>query len=206
MFSPLTLGFTTGLLISVPLDSGSLEAINRGIQRGFLSSFLVGLGGVIGDLLCFSVLAFGFALYIERYPFLSLYTAQACVLFLFLAGVYYLMGDFMTLPKWRLGKAHFVVLWLSSPFLFGLISSLLTPTTMILTAPFCELIAEQKNSLMIAEFLAGLLLGGIIWSILLAYLSVKVGKRVSFHFKIFFRKIVGLFYISIGITIYFWSL
>jgi len=50
MLSPLALGFAAGFLLSIPPDSGSLEAINRGIHRGFLSSFLVGLGGIIGDM------------------------------------------------------------------------------------------------------------------------------------------------------------
>lgn len=200
MLSPLGLGFTAGFLLAVPPDSGTLEAINRGIHRGFLPSFLVGLGDAIGDTLCYGALLLGFTLYIEKYPFLKLYTVLACFAFLFLMGLYYLLDGRAARRMWIKGKARVVVIWFKNPFLFGLASSLLTPTTLILTAPFCGILVRQGKSLEVAELLAGFVLGGILWYTLLAFLSAGAGRRLGFHFKNSFRKIAGLFYVLTGLA------
>jgi len=200
MLSPLALGFAAGFLLSIPPDSGSLEAINRGIHRGFLSSFLVGLGGIIGDTLCYGALILGFTFYIEKYPFLKLYTILACFAFLFLVGLYYLLGNRVDRRTWVAEKARYVVFWFRNPILFGLASSLLTPTTLILTAPFCGILIGRVGILEVVELLAGFVLGGILWSALLALLSAGVGRKMGFHFKSIFRKTAGLFYILTGLA------
>lgn len=200
MLSPLALGLTAGFLLSIPPDSGSLEAVNRGIHRGFLPSFLVSSGGVAGDLLCYSALIFGFTIYIEKYPFLKLYIVLVCFAFLFWVGLCYLTGSAIIRRRWTKGKAGTVVIWFKNPFLFGLASSLLTPTTVILTAPFCGIFAGGGDFLEVTELLSGFAFGGILWSALLALLSAGARRRVGFNFKNLFRKIAGLFYVLTGVT------
>lgn len=200
MLSPLALGFAAGFLLSVTPDSSSLEVTNRGIHRGFLSSFLVGFGSVIGDTLCFGALILGFTLYIEKHPSLKLYTVLACFSFLFLVGLYYLLGSRVARRTWMKGKARYIVIWFKNPFLFGLASSLLTPTTLILTAPFCGMLVGRGKFLEVAELLAGFVLGGILWYVLLAFLAAGVGRKLGSHFKDLFRKTAGLFYVLTGLA------
>ncbi len=198
MLSFFALGFTSGFLLSISPDSGTMEAVNKGIQRGFLSSFMVGLGGVAGDIFCFCALILGFTFYFESYPSLKFYTLVLCFSFLFLAGIYNTINSrfagFARLRK----KTNFIVIWFENPFIFGFASSLLTPATTILTAPFFGMLIKQCILLEVAEMLAGFTLGGVLWSALLGSFSAIAGHKLNFNYKELFRKTAGLFYIITG--------
>lgn len=196
----MALGFATGFLLSLPPDSGSLEAVNRGINRGFLPAFLVGSGSVIGDTLCYGAVFLGFTIYFEKYPFLKFYTVLACFVFLFLAGLYYLLGEKNTRRAWIRKKTGFVVFWFRNPFIFGLLSSMLTPFTLVLTAPFCGMLVFQSGWPDMLGATTGFVLGGILWSAILAFLSARAGNKMGGVLKSLFRKMAGLFYILAGLA------
>jgi threonine/homoserine/homoserine lactone efflux protein len=197
---PLALGTAAGFLLSLPPDSAAMEAVNRGLQRGFLSSFLVGLGNITGDTLCYGVLLFGFTLYFDRFTFLRFYIILACFFFLFLVGLYYLLGSRSPAVKWLKRGVKYVAIWFHNPYLFGLASSLFTPSTLILTAPFLGMLVEGRTLQEVALLLSGFTLGGAIWSALLALLSTVIGHRLENSMKDLVRKAAGLCYLLTGLV------
>ncbi|TEB17299.1 LysE type translocator [Pelotomaculum sp. FP] len=197
---PLALGTAAGFLLSLPPDSGAMEAVNRGLQRGFLSSFLVGLGNITGDTLCYGALLFGFTLYFDRFTFLRFYVILACFFFLFLIGLYYLLGGRSPAGKWLKGRVKYVAIWFNNPYLFGLASSLFTPSTLILTAPFLGMLVGSGTLQEVALLLSGFTLGGAVWSALLALMSAVIGHRLGNSIKDLVRKAAGLCYLLTGLV------
>lgn len=51
-----------GITLAAPIGPVSLEMIKRGLSRGFLSAFVIRLGGVIGNALCLIAAYFGLGL------------------------------------------------------------------------------------------------------------------------------------------------
>jgi L-lysine exporter family protein LysE/ArgO len=196
---PFALGALAGFLLSIPPDSGAMEAVNRGLHRGFLPSFLVGLGNISGDTLCYGALLFGYTLYLERFPFLMFYIILTCFIFLFLVGLYYLLGSRNTAGRWLLGRVKHVLIWFNNPYLFGLASSLFTPSTLILTAPFLGMLVGCGTFQEVLLLLAGFTLGGAVWSALLALMSAAIGHRLGNSIKNWFRKAAGLCYLLTGL-------
>lgn len=201
---PFTLGIASGFLLSLPPDSGVMEAVNRGLQRGFLSSFLVGLGNITGDTICYSALLFGFNINFGSYPALRSYIILTCFIFLLLIGLYYLLGSNSIRGLGRIARKKHVSIWFDNSYLFGLASSAFTPSTLILTAPFLGMLIGHKTFQELTLLLTGFILGGTLWYILLASLSTVIGYRLGESIKDLFRRIAGLCYLLTGVTgIYF---
>lgn len=201
---PFTIGMASGFLLSLPPDSGVMEAVNRGLHRGFLSSFLVGLGNITGDTICYSALLFGFTINFDSFDFLKSYVILTCFIFLLLVGLYYLLGSNSFKGKWRIGRIMHVSIWFNNPYLFGLSSSILTPSTLILTAPFLGMLIGHGTFQEVTLLLTGFTLGGTVWYILLAFLSTVIGHRLKNSIKDLFRRITGLCYLLTGLVgIYF---
>jgi threonine/homoserine/homoserine lactone efflux protein len=197
---PFALGTAAGFLLSLPPDSGAMEAVNRGLQRGFLSSFLVGLGNITGDTLCYGALLFGFTLYLDRFPNLRFYIILTCFSFLFLVGLYYLLGSRCPAGRWLKGRVKYVAFWFNNPYLFGLASSVFTPSTLILTAPFLGMLVGRGTFQELVLLLAGFTLGGAAWSAMLALMSAVIGHRLGKSIKNLFRKTAGLCYLFTGLA------
>lgn len=197
---PFVLGIVAGFLLSIPPDSGAMEAVNRGLHRGFLSSFLVGLGNITGDTFCYGALLFGFTLYFDRFPYLKFYIILTCFSFLCLVGLYYLLGCRSTAGRWLKGRVKYVAIWFNNPYLFGLASSVFTPSTLILTAPFLGILVGRGTFQEVMLLLAGFTLGGMVWSALLALMSAAIGHRLGNSIKNLFRTTAGLCYLLTGLA------
>jgi threonine/homoserine/homoserine lactone efflux protein len=197
---PFTLGMASGILLSIPPDSGAMEAVNRGLNRGFMSSFLVGLGNITGDTLCYGALLSGFTFYFDRFLFLRFYVVLTCFIFLFLVGIYYLLGNRRPAHRWLKGRVKHVAIWFNNPYLFGLASSLLTPSTLLLTAPFLGMLTGRGTFQEVALLLSGFTIGGVIWSAILALLSTVIGHKLGNSFKELFGKTAGLCYLLTGLA------
>lgn len=197
---PFALGMASGFLLSLPPDSGAMEAINCGLHRGFLSSFLVGLGNITGDTICYSALLFGFTLYFDRFPIVKSYITLTCFIFLFLVGLYYLLSGRNPNGKWRIGRIKHVLIWFNNPYLFGLASSLFIPSTLVLTAPFLGMLIGRVTFQELILLLTGFTFGGMVWHALLALLSTVIGRRLGNGIKDLFQKTAGFCYLLTGLV------
>jgi len=54
-----------GITLAAPIGPVSLEMIQRGLKNGFLSAFVVRLGGAIGNILCLIIATFGLSFLIQ---------------------------------------------------------------------------------------------------------------------------------------------
>jgi|GEM_PF-6753883 len=101
---------------------------------------------------------------------------------------------------WLRGRVKHVAIWFNNPYLFGLASSLFTPSTLILTAPFLGMLVGHRTFQEVMLLLAGFALGGTLWSALLALMSTVIGHRLGSSIKDLFRKTAGLCYLLTGLV------
>ena len=80
-------GLLLGVSIAAPLGPVSIQQIRQGLTGGFWPAFSVSLGAVTGDTLYFSLVAFGLAPIIFRYPVIKTILWLAGTFFLIRLGV-----------------------------------------------------------------------------------------------------------------------
>ena len=59
IFKAIIIGFTTGIIISVPLGPAGIESIKRTISKDFKSGFIVSLGAICADATYLLLINFG---------------------------------------------------------------------------------------------------------------------------------------------------
>lgn len=80
-------GLMLGLSIAIPLGPVSIQQIRQGLLGGFWPAFSVSLGAVTGDTAFFSLVAFGLAPIIFRYPLIKAVLWLVGTLFLLRLGL-----------------------------------------------------------------------------------------------------------------------
>ncbi|HKM39117.1 MAG TPA: LysE family transporter [bacterium] len=198
-------GLALGLSIAIPLGPVSIEQIRQGLVRGFWPAFAVSFGAVTGDTVFFSLVAFGLAPVIFRYPMLKAT--------LWLAGTIFLIHlGFGSIRKVRVidlnstginnvgsrRAAYFSGLYLqiTNPMGFVLWSS-------VGTAVFASVgLSMQANfRLQVLPVYLGVIIGILGWGFMLSLL-VSWGRRfVSEEILVRINRFCGL--VLLGFAFYF---
>jgi L-lysine exporter family protein LysE/ArgO len=180
----LFLSFLQGFLFSLSLcfDLGMVNVaiVKAGVERGFKSSFMIGFGSCFGDMAYLALALFGFSyiLNIEAVKW-ALWIAGTIVL-LYLS---YKMVKESIRPKiidWNGNGA--IARKSSADFWFGLGAALSSPTVMLwFVASAGPIVAELNGDgqAVIAMFVAGFFVAGLLWSLVMAIVSSSTGKALG---------------------------
>lgn len=166
MLSLLLEGAVLGISIAAPLGPVNIQQIRQGLAGGFWPAFLVSLGAATADTFYFSLVAFGLAPLVFRYPMIKTVLWLAGTVLLMRLGLGSLRGA-CQLDLSSPGKG---VATRTAAYLSGLCICLANPMTIVLwtsvgTAAFAStgLAAEPGFHRPLFSLYAGVLCGLLGW-------------------------------------------
>lgn len=205
MLSGLLTGIISGFILSTQLDLSNMEAFQRGIRQGFWESFLVGLGSTAGDAVYWLIMLLG-----HRQIIANLQDNRVYILFyaffLLLLGLYtaYDLKSFNSEDKTKNNKLLVLV---TGPWTAGFIMSILNPSTVLwsffVTEIFETRLMPQKLATAIEpRIFIGLVIGGVIWAVFLAYLSQKSRNLFQNRLLKAFLLLYSILFVTSGLSVF----
>lgn len=205
MFSGLFTGVISGFVLSTQIDLSNMEAFQRGIRQGFRQSFMVGLGSTAGDAIYWLIMLFGQRQIIANIQDNRIYIV-CYALFLLLLGLYtaYDLKRFNEEDKTQKNKLLVLV---TGPLAAGFTMSILNPSTVLWSFFVTEifesrLIPRSMGKTMEPQIFIGLVIGGIIWAIFLAYLSQKSRNLFRDWLLKAFLLLYSILFVTSGISVF----
>lgn len=164
-----------GVTLAAPIGPVSLEMIKRGLRNGFLSAFIVRLGGAIGNMLCLVAAYFGLSLLNSTNPLLVFCSLAGSLVLIYL-GIKsfldkrsHLLSLKLDIPRYGIGNG----------LLTGFILSIANPIGIIfwlgIFAATLEQSIDSKTWLGLFENFA-IIAGVLTWGFCLSGI-LELGKR-----------------------------
>lgn len=187
-----------GVTLAAPIGPVSLEMIKRGLSNGFLSAFIIRLGGAIGNTLCLIAAYFGLSLISKSSSTLAICSLAGSMVLIYLGAKSFLdkrshlLSLKLDIPKYSLGNG----------LLTGFILSVANPIAVvfwlgIFAATHDHSLASQNWIGLVENFA---IIGGVLlWGFCLSC-TLELGKRF-FNQKLIqiITAIAGLMLIYFGI-------
>lgn len=178
--------FFLGITLAAPIGPVSLEMIKRGLTKGFLASFSIRCGGVLGNILCLMISLTGLTALMQVPRVFQALTFVGSLLLIYMGG-----------RTWRQSHKAFSVTLQeedhkkkSHGLLLGLYLSLANPVAFVFwpslfAADMDHSVGEGGSEICAAPFLEGALpnlmifVGILTWGAALAFLASLGHKRFS---------------------------
>lgn len=182
--------FLTGFLCSIPIDQSNLEVIRRGIIRDLKGALAVGVGNATGDSIYFLLLLIGLTKSVANPTMKLTFGIIGALLLMFL-------GLNRIHPFLKVSGRRFVVIT-GTPFIYGLVFSLLDPTSSIGALGVIELL-KVKTATGLVKLVFTYLGGGVIWTFLLAGVFRFSSRYLNYRHILIIDRISGLGIFILGL-------
>jgi threonine/homoserine/homoserine lactone efflux protein len=175
----IAIGFGIGLAVAAPMGPVNIMIIHRGVQGGFMSAFVAGLGAVLGDGLYAAIAAFGVTAISD--------TIENHIGAIQLVGGIVLIGFGSNLvfstphPEERVDEdTRLSMLGAAvSSFVLAVTNPALLLGFVAIFAGLDEIGRAPDNYALAAQLTVGVLAGGLLWWFLLASLVARFRHRIT---------------------------
>jgi L-lysine exporter family protein LysE/ArgO len=180
---PILAGFIAGFIVAVPVGPANLTVINQALRRGFGPAFLIGIGAMFAETIYASLMLWGHASILDE-PRLVLAMRIIAVIVIGAMGVRYLffkstkVGDSEVAARklderWHHPQSFFLGFALTISNLM-----LVVVWATVVTLLFAhEWVVQTRASRLLCAL--GVLSGGSIWFLLLAFFVSRAHRRVK---------------------------
>lgn len=179
-----------GITLAAPIGPVSIEMIQRGLKKGFLSAFVVRLGAAVGNFLCLLLSYYGF-LQLNKHSFIIIGLSILGSLLLIHRGYLYVSSKIESIS---IENSETI----SNGILTGFYLSIANPIAFIFWA---GIMANSSNTISDGiAFNLLIILGVIIWGIIFS-LILSIGKTyITAQTLLRINKIAGIIMLYYGIT------
>lgn len=195
-------GFTTGILISLPLGPAAIESVNHTISKGFKNGFIVSLGAISADMTYLFLINCGLAKLLQ-------YNKVTEGIFWIISGFILVIMQYNDLKKLGDYSESNSQKYATHPFLSGFVLTFTNPMTPTLWLGLSGTVINLwKNQSIIAYhiFLLAILIGMIFWFATLNYMAYKGfnifknsnPKKASIYMK-WFILFLGIAFVIFGL-------
>ena len=198
MFHFLINGFIIGILASMPVGAIAILSIQRTINGGLMSGFIIGLGAALADIIYASVAALGLTIISDFLLSIRIYLAIFGGVFLLVMGYKLYTSD--TIKQIR-SKRHTKSKHTNSFFTSFLIA-LSNPITIIGFTGFLAsfgIITSNMKTNAILLLLSGITLGAITWWFSISFLVSAFKNKITLRLLITINRLAGVFLFLFGI-------
>lgn len=199
-------GFILSLSLCLDIGIVNIAIIKTGIEKGFFSSFYIGLGSTVGDMVYVILSFIGLSIIFEiiLVKWILWIAGSAVLLYLCYTMVVKVIKpekedkeDKIDLQNVYSNKKKY--------FITGLSLALSSPTAILWFAAIGgSVISAQadKTRSQLIYFFIGFIIASIIWGIFLAYISYKGGKIMKDKIKKIFSFISAVIFLVIAIYVF----
>lgn len=162
-------GFTTGLIISIPLGPSAMESINRTLSKGIKDGFIVSLGAITADMSYLILINCGLSKLLR-------YNKTTESLFWIISGFILVLMQYSDLKRIKTQNITKDTLHNSYPFLSGFLLTFTNPMTPTLWLGLSGTIIKVWSNLgkiYYHSFIFSIFLGMVTWFAGLNYITYK---------------------------------
>lgn len=174
IMSPIFQNILLGISLAAPIGPVAVEVIKRGLKRGFMAAFVVGLGSALGDFACLLITYIGLAKFVSIPTVKMSIWLLGALLLLFLGGqtiIEAVKKDILDKDSSsREGK---------NAFLLGFSLAMANPISIVWwLGVFGAVLGESEESISFMSFLGNttIIVGVVLWFLVLS-LFLGFGKK-----------------------------
>lgn len=186
-----------GISLSAPVGPINAAQLNKGIRSGFLHAWLVGVGGMFGDIIFMLLIYFGLAQFLTT-PFMKS--------FLFIFGFFILMYtgiESIITSRQSINMKASINEPLSGSLRTGFFMAISNPLNILFwLGIYGSVLAKISNTYSDTQILVysgGIFVGIVLWDIIMAVISSIFRNFVNYRALQFISLIAGLCLIGFGL-------